>query len=102
MTAPEIDKALFLDALKAIHEAIRIPFPATYGDAEIYGEILETRVMHAAHFISAFLTDENRQQADDWRQWHIAYLRDRLAESPPIGYRHNTPLSTDADRGAVA
>jgi hypothetical protein len=95
MTTSETEKALLLDALKAVHEAIRIPFPATGGDAERYAEILETRVMHAAQFISAFLADENRPQPDDWRQWHVAYLRDRLAENPPTGY-------TNADRGAAA
>ena len=74
-----------LDALAAVREAIGIPYAATVGDDEARTPILLARVMDLSVFLDSILRD---QPQPDWLVQHsIAYLRERLAEHPPGGYR---------------
>ncbi|GAA2386940.1 hypothetical protein GCM10010420_07280 [Streptomyces glaucosporus] len=72
------------DLLAAVLEAIDIPYPATVGDSEQYGEVLAERVMHTAVALRNVLDDRPLSEVE----WETAYLRERLAEHPPTGYRH--------------
>ncbi|GFH38890.1 hypothetical protein [Streptomyces pacificus] len=67
--------------LAAVREALDIPHPATVGDAEVHDRILEARVMHARIALADVL-DHGGDPG-----WHADYLRSRLAEHPPTGYR---------------
>jgi hypothetical protein len=89
MTDHQTEVELFREALMAVLDAIRIPYPATHGDCEVYGEVLERRVMHAAVFIEGFLRDGERSELLGWRRWRIEYLREQLANNPPTGYRRS-------------
>jgi hypothetical protein len=72
------------DLLAAVLEAIDILYPATVGDSERYGVVLERRVLHAAIALRNVLHDRPLMDV----AWDTAYLRERLAEHPPTGYRH--------------
>lgn len=67
--------------LAAVLEALTIPHPATIGDREAYSRILADRAMHAS------IALENVLHRDDDPGWSADYLRARLAEHPPTGYR---------------
>jgi len=67
--------------LAAVHEALAIPHPATIGDGEVYDRVLAARVMHARIALESVLV-----RADD-PGYSADYLRARLAEHPPAGYR---------------
>ncbi|MDX5565637.1 hypothetical protein PYK79_23135 [Streptomyces sp. ID05-04B] len=67
--------------LAAVLEAIGIPYPATVGDGEAYGRILEERVMDARIALEGVL-----RRGDD-PGWSAEYLRIRLAGNPAVGYR---------------
>lgn len=71
------DRAL----LAAVLDAIAIPYPATVGDGEVHDRILLDRVMDAKVALEGVL-----QRGDD-PGWSADYLRARLAEKPPTGYR---------------
>ncbi|WP_063735602.1 hypothetical protein [Streptomyces sp. RTd22] len=73
------------DLLRAVLDAIDIPHPATFGDSEQHARILNARVMHATLAIRDAL-DAGRPSLDI--EWTTDYLRARLAENPPTGYRH--------------
>ncbi|MCI0385430.1 hypothetical protein [Streptomyces sp. CNQ085] len=83
MTTPEIP-APVRELLAAVLEAIDLPYPATLGDSERYREVLEQRVMHAAIALRNVLADRPLMDI----AWDTEYLRERLAEHPPTGYRH--------------
>ncbi|MGW3627304.1 hypothetical protein [Streptomyces sp. NPDC000880] len=68
--------------LAAVVEALDIPHPATAGDSEKHGEVLADRVMHAVIALRGTL--EGHPLGIEWT---TDYLRERLAEHPPIGYR---------------
>lgn len=68
--------------LQAVLDALDIPSPATVGDSEVHDRILLDRVMHAKVALEGVL-----QRGDD-PGWSADYLRARLAEKPPTGYRH--------------
>ncbi|MEU6706512.1 hypothetical protein [Streptomyces wuyuanensis] len=68
--------------LTAVLEALAIPHPATIGDGEIHDLIMADRVMHAR------IALENVLERGDDPGWSADYLRARLAEHPPTGYRH--------------
>ncbi|MEV2203709.1 hypothetical protein AB0E11_27635 [Streptomyces fradiae] len=68
--------------LDAVRDAIAIPYAATIGDDETRARILADRVMHAC------IALENVLDRDDEPGWTVEYLRARLAEHPPTGYRH--------------
>ena len=70
------------DALQAVREALDIPHAATVGDDEIRAKVMDRRVMHAVTFLRGILDQEPRDLG-----WHVAYLRDRLAEHPAAGYK---------------
>jgi hypothetical protein len=72
------------DLLAAVLEAIDIPYPATVGDSERYGVVLEQRVLHAVIALRNVLADRPLMDIT----WDTAYLRERLADHPPTGYRH--------------
>ena len=67
--------------LAAVLEALAIPYPATVGDGEVHDRILAERVMHAR------IALENVLERGDDAGWSADYLRARLAEHPPAGYR---------------
>jgi len=71
-----------INALEAVREALDIPHAATVGDEKIRAEIMDRRVMHAVTFLRGILDQEPRDLG-----WHVAYLRDRLAEHPATGYK---------------
>ncbi|TXS42918.1 hypothetical protein [Streptomyces sp. t39] len=68
--------------LEAVLEALAIPHPATIGDGPAHAEVLADRVMHAR------IALENVLQRSDDAGWSADYLRSKLAEHPPTGYRH--------------
>lgn len=82
---------------EAVLEALAIPYPATIGDGPAHAEVLEARVMHARIALENVL-----QQGDD-PGWSADYLRTKLAEHPPTGYRHHgTPKPIqEAGRGTA-
>ncbi|MGW3200686.1 hypothetical protein ACWDBD_40205 [Streptomyces sp. NPDC001118] len=69
------------DLLKAVLEAIAIPYPATVGDSEVHDRILADRVMDARVALEGVL-----HRGDD-PGWSADYLRSRMVEKPPTGYR---------------
>ena len=83
MSAAESSREELLDALDAVREAIAVPHPATVGDGEIRDRILAERVMHARVMLEAIFAGEGGGGV----AWHVAYLRERLAEHPATGYR---------------
>ncbi|MFC8239494.1 hypothetical protein [Streptomyces chartreusis] len=79
--------------LAAVLDAINIPAPATFGDREEFGRLLEDRVLDAVVALTGALGEP---PASDWGLgWHTEYLRNRLATKPPTTYRHQ-----DTDGGA--
>ena len=78
--------------LTAVLEAIAIPHPATIGDSEAHGRTLADRVMHAR------IALENVLQRGDDPGWSADYLRARLAEHPPTGYRAAGETRTEEQR----
>ncbi|WP_405799309.1 hypothetical protein [Streptomyces sp. NBC_01506] len=70
------------DLLTAALEALDIPHPATVGDGEAHAKVLADRVMHTVIAL--------RNVLDGYPlgiEWTTEYLRERLAEHPPTGYR---------------
>lgn len=95
-TLPESVTAL----LRAVLDALDIPFPATIGDGEMHDKILNDRVMHAVIALRSVLGDGAACDLE----WTTAYLRERLATVPPAGYRvygtpHTPSLCTPSERG---
>ncbi|MCG3041141.1 hypothetical protein L7D48_11315 [Streptomyces sp. S1A] len=72
------------ELLAAVLEAVDLPYPATIGDSERYREVLEQRVLHASITLQNVLHDRPLMDI----AWEAEYLRERLAEHPPTGYRH--------------
>ncbi|MFP8904795.1 hypothetical protein [Streptomyces atacamensis] len=70
--------------LAAVLEAIDLPYPATLADSERYRDVLERRALHAALALRNVLDDRPLTDVE----WDVEYLRERLAEHPPTGYRH--------------
>ncbi|MFF3452870.1 hypothetical protein ACFYXH_00830 [Streptomyces sp. NPDC002730] len=79
------------DLLAAVLEALEIPHPATLGDSEQHARVLADRVMHTVIALRSTL-DGNPLGIE----WTVAYLRERLAEHPPTGYRHYGTPRTEA------
>lgn len=67
---------------EAVLDALAIPHPATIGDGPAHAEVLGARVMHAR------IALENVLQRGDDPGWSADYLRTKLGEHPPTGYRH--------------
>ncbi|MFI1951973.1 hypothetical protein ACH437_08975 [Streptomyces xinghaiensis] len=67
--------------LAVVLEALDIPHPATVGDSETHREVLDHRTMDAVTALRGVL-----HRGDD-PGWSADYLRARLAEKPPAGYR---------------
>ncbi|GAA0899486.1 hypothetical protein GCM10009574_084310 [Streptomyces asiaticus] len=87
------------DLLRAVLEALRIPFPATFGDTDRFREVLDNRAMDVVVAIEGVLSDPT-----GWAiGWITPYLRKQLAKNPPTGYRtagdpRSTKPSGEADR----
>ncbi|QKV94238.1 hypothetical protein HUT19_22795 [Streptomyces sp. NA02950] len=79
------------ELLRAVLEALDIPAPATVGDAEIHDRLMANRAMHATIALRGVL-----QRGDD-PGWSADYLRARLAEHPPTGYRAFGQSRTNAE-----
>lgn len=71
------------DLLRAVLEALDIPHPATIGDSEVHVRVLADRVMHAVIALQDVLADRSYTDVE----WSTAYLRKKLHEHPPTGYR---------------
>lgn len=69
--------------LAAVLEALDIPHPATIGDTETRDRILADRAMHTVIALRSVLDGDPVGV-----EWNTEYLRERLAEHPPTGYRH--------------
>lgn len=69
------------DLLAAVLEAIDVPGAATTGGAPVADRLLSTRAMHARIGLRALLDGDVTDSA-----WSAAYLRERIAEHPVIGY----------------
>lgn len=80
------------DLLAAVLEALDIPHPATIGDTEQHARVLADRVMHTV----IALRDVLDNGAPLGIEWTTEYLRKRLAEHPPTGYRHYGTPRTEA------
>lgn len=93
------EREQLLDALRAVHEALDIPYPATPDDIDAYREVLEGRAIQASFALWHILACP----ADAAR--HVAYLRARLAEWPQTSYtpyeasEHAARAVTPADPG---
>lgn len=74
--------------LDAVLEAIDIPNPASGADMDQFRALLDRRATLAIVTARAALAEE---PAD--LQWNADYLRRKLAEYPPTGYRHDTEAS---------
>jgi hypothetical protein len=70
------------ELLAAVLEALDIPTPATVGGTEAHDRALNTRVM----LTKTALRDVLENGAPLGVEWTTAYLRERLAETPPTGY----------------
>ncbi|WP_030342241.1 hypothetical protein [Streptomyces californicus] len=75
--------------LDAVLDAIDIPHPATVGDTEAHQVALDRRASLAIVVARAALAEN----PDDYG-WNAAYLRRKLAEHPPTGYRHYADTET--------
>jgi hypothetical protein len=73
--------AELLGMLRAVREAIDIPYAATNGDDETRAKIMNGRLMEVA--VQLRHLDDPRP---DWA-WSAAYLRQRLTLYPAVGYR---------------
>ncbi|MFF3060887.1 hypothetical protein [Streptomyces sp. NPDC057909] len=80
--------------LTAVLEALDIPHPATVGDSEIHDRLLADRAMHAVIALRSALDDKPLMDVE----WTTTYLRERLAEHPPTGYRHYGTPRTEASQ----
>ncbi|MDW8807735.1 hypothetical protein P1P68_23850 [Streptomyces scabiei] len=69
--------------LQAVLEALDIPAPATVGDTDAHHALLADRAMDAVVALQTVL-----KAPYDCAGWSADYLRARLAEKPPTGYRH--------------
>ena len=72
-----------VDALRAVHEAIALPYPATVGDGLVYDQILAVRLIHVRTFLGRILDSGGVLSLSR----ETGYLRERLAEHPAEGYR---------------
>ncbi|WJD99748.1 hypothetical protein [Streptomyces antimycoticus] len=73
------------DLLRAVLEALDIPYPATVGDSEAHARVLTDRAMHAVIALHDILDEGVARHLGI--EWTTAHLRKRLAEHPPTGYR---------------
>ncbi|WP_435210740.1 hypothetical protein [Streptomyces sp. bgisy034] len=72
------------ELLAVVLEALDIPYPATVGDAEAHGKVLSDRAMHTVISLQRVLQEDGDPLGVEWT---TSYLRERLAEHPPTGYR---------------
>ncbi|WOI58627.1 hypothetical protein [Streptomyces fradiae] len=68
--------------LAVVRDALSLPHPATFADAEIRARLLVTRAMYAEVVI-----DQALAHGDD-TQWAADYLQARIADYPANAYRH--------------
>lgn len=71
------------ELLAAVLDALDIPAPATFGDTAAHDRVLNDRTCHAKIALRSVLEDSTPLGVD----WTTQYLRERLAEHPPTGYR---------------
>lgn len=83
--------AQLLDLLTAVRDALDIPHAATTGHDETRTEILTRRISHTVIALGNVLDG-----APLGIPWDTAYLRDRLAEHPAVGY-----VTTEQARAAL-
>src|SRR4051812_11842282 len=71
----------YKDALKAIKDALDLPYAATASGDEIRSGLVESRVMIVNHLLKAVL--EDRPGLD--LAWEIRFVTDRIAGQPAEG-----------------
>lgn len=81
--------------LDVVLEALDIPHPATIGDSEQHAKVLADRVMHTVVALQRVVDEDGDPLGIEWT---TEYLRERLAEHPPTGYRHYGTPRTEAGR----
>jgi hypothetical protein len=81
MTRPQIPEPV-RNLLAAVLEAIDIPHPATTGGEKAHDRLLNARAMHVRLALRDVLDGGPALGLD----WNAAYLRERLAEHPIVGY----------------
>ncbi|GAA3301361.1 hypothetical protein [Streptomyces cinereospinus] len=81
--------------LAAVLDALDIPNPATTGGSAAHGRILNTRVTHA----KIALRDILEEHAPLGIEWTTNYLRERLADTPPVGYVTSAQAQAALDAG---
>ena len=86
-STPSTDIRALLDA---VLDAIDIPQPATIGDTDGYQVALDRRASLAIIIARAALADAPADIG-----WNADYLRQKIAEHPPTGYRS----TKDAEAG---
>lgn len=84
------------DLLRAVLEALDIPHPATFGDNEQHARVLADRAMHTVIALEGVL---DREVPGLGIEWTTAYLREKLAEHPPTGYRAVSKTRPGANGG---
>jgi hypothetical protein len=72
------------DLLAAVLEALDIPHPATVGDTAARDRVLADRALHTVVVLQRVLSEDDGPLGIEWT---TQYLRERLAEHPPTGYR---------------
>jgi hypothetical protein len=72
------------ELLAVVLEALDIPHPATIGDTEAHDRTLNDRAMHTVIALQRVLEEDRDPLGVEWT---TTYLRERLAEHPPTGYR---------------
>lgn len=83
MTHPDPIPQPARDVLAAVLEALAIPNAATVGEQETRDKILVERAGHTVAMLRSILGEPPQPDV----AWSVAYLRDRLAEHPAMGYK---------------
>jgi hypothetical protein len=78
------DTSELRNLLAVVLEALDIPAPATVGDETAHDRTLSERVTHAKIALRNALEENGGPLGIEWT---TAYLRERLTEHPPTGYR---------------
>jgi hypothetical protein len=95
--------ALYRDALAAVREALDIPHAATVGWEERRQQILDRRLSHAVVMLDGVL-EANPAETPGGRSLiahRTAYLRERLAEHPAVGYVTQAEAHEALEHGAA-
>lgn len=68
--------------IDVVLEALDIPYAATVGQEETRAKILDRRLMWTVTVLRTMFDGPHPPESD----WALSYLREKLAEHPPVGY----------------